>query len=71
MRVGSNPAGPGAETPLGLDAQLAPMVEWPTSLGVRLAVGHLTLDQVAQVRILDPQPSKQVGEPKARYQVST
>ncbi len=26
------------------------------ALGIRLAVGHLTLDQAGQVRILDPQP---------------
>ena len=27
------------------------------SLGISLAVGRLTLDQLGQVRILDPQPS--------------
>lgn len=37
------------------------MVQWPAPLGVRLVVGHLTLDQVAEVRILDPQPSPQIG----------
>jgi hypothetical protein len=28
------------------------------SLGISLAVGRLTLDQLGQVRILDPQPGK-------------
>ena len=28
------------------------------SLGISLAVGRLTLDQLGQVRILDPQPEK-------------
>ena len=27
-------------------------------LGISLAVGRLTLDQLGQVRILDPQPAK-------------
>ena len=30
------------------------------SLGISLAVGRLTLDQLGQVRILDPQPSSAI-----------
>ena len=32
---------------------------YPTALGISLAVGRLTLDQVALVRIQDPQPFPQ------------
>lgn len=33
------------------------------ALGISLAVGHLTLDQVTEVRILDPQPKSGAGSP--------
>ena len=32
-------------------------------LGISLAVGRLTLDQLGQVRILDPQPGKVIRFP--------
>ena len=34
------------------------MVKCEIALGIRLAVGRLTLNQKAQVRSLDPRPSK-------------
>ena len=34
------------------------MIEWPRSLGVGLVVGQRALDPLAEVRILDPQPSQ-------------
>ena len=38
------------------------MVEYPSldALGVRLVVGQQTLDLLAEVRILDPQPSPRI-----------
>ena len=33
-------------------------------LGISLAVGRLTLDQLGQVRILDPQPAKVLRLPQ-------
>ncbi len=33
------------------------MVTYDSALGISLAVGRLTLDQLGQVRILDPQPT--------------
>ena len=36
-------------------------------LGISLAVGRLTLDQLGQVRILDPQPGKVIRSPQTIF----